>query len=113
MRATSYEDLTAARQNRADPGADGYDILYRQRRPACAGSGARVKGRHRVSNGSTLSLPEIEDRIAIVRDNIRQLIEQAAAFSGAEDEERNADRIAQQTEELEKLVKQRDALLKK
>jgi hypothetical protein len=41
------------------------------------------------------------------------LVEQAAAFSGAEDEARNADRIAQQTEELEKLVKQRDALLKK
>jgi uncharacterized small protein (DUF1192 family) len=66
-----------------------------------------------MSNGSTLSLPEIEDRIAIVRDNIRQLIEQAAAFSGAEDEERNADRLAQQNEELETLIKQRDALLKK
>ena len=66
-----------------------------------------------MTNGSTLSLPEIEDRIAIVRDNIRQLIEQAAAFSGAEDEARNADRIAQQTEELDVLVKQRDALLKK
>jgi hypothetical protein len=66
-----------------------------------------------MTNGSTLSLPEIEDRIAIVRDNIRQLIEQAAAFSGAEDEERNADRIAEQTEELDELVKQRDALLKK
>ena len=49
----------------------------------------------------------------IIRDNIRQLVEQAAAFSGAEDESRNADRIAQQTEELERLVKQRDALLKK
>ena len=66
-----------------------------------------------MTNGSTLSLPELDDRIAIVRDNIRQLIEQAAAFSGAEDEERNADRIAQQTEELDELVKQRDALLKK
>jgi uncharacterized small protein (DUF1192 family) len=66
-----------------------------------------------MSNGSTLSLPELEDRIAILRDNIRQLIEQAAAYSGAEDEDRNADRIAQQTEELEKLTKQRDAMLKK
>ncbi len=66
-----------------------------------------------MSNGSTLSLPEIEDRIAIVRDNIRQLIEQAAAFSGAGDEERNANRLAQQNEELETLIKQRDALLKK
>jgi uncharacterized small protein (DUF1192 family) len=62
---------------------------------------------------SPLSLPELEDRIAIVRDNIRQLVEQAAAFSGAADEERNADRIAQQTEELEKLTKERDARLSK
>jgi len=66
-----------------------------------------------MSNGSTLSLPELEDRIAITRDNIRQLIEQAAGSSGAEDEERNADRLAQQNEELERLIKQRDALLKK
>jgi hypothetical protein len=66
-----------------------------------------------MSNGSSLSLLELEERIAIIRDNIRQLVEQAAAFSGAEDEARNADRIAQQTEELERLVKQRDALLKK
>jgi len=66
-----------------------------------------------MSNGHSLSLSELEQRIAIIRDNIRQLVEQAAAFSGAEDEARNADRIAQQTEELEKLVKQRDALLKK
>jgi uncharacterized small protein (DUF1192 family) len=66
-----------------------------------------------MSTGSPLSLPELEDRIAIARDNIRQLIEQGAGSSGAEDEARNADRIAQQTEELEKLTKQRDALLKK
>ena len=65
-----------------------------------------------MSNGSSLSLDELEDRIALTRDNIRQLIEQAAAFSGAEDEERNADRIAEQQAELERLTKQRDALLK-
>ena len=64
-------------------------------------------------SSSSLPLPELEQRIAVVRENIRQLIEQAAAFSGAEDEDRNADRIAQQTEELERLIKQRDALLKK
>jgi uncharacterized small protein (DUF1192 family) len=66
-----------------------------------------------MTNGSSFSLPELEERIAILRDNIRQLIEQAAAFSGAEDEDRNADRIAQQNEELERLTKQRDVLLKK
>jgi uncharacterized small protein (DUF1192 family) len=65
------------------------------------------------SSLSALSLPELEDRIAIVRDNIRQLIEQAAGYSGAADEERNADRIAQQSDELEKLTKERDARLSK
>jgi len=63
-----------------------------------------------MSNGSSLSRSELEERIAIVRENIRQLIEQAAAYSGAEDEDRNSDRIAQQTEELNRLIKQRDAL---
>ena len=66
-----------------------------------------------MSNGSTPSLSELDARIAILRDNIRQLIEQAAGYSGGEDEERNADRIAQQTEELETLTRQRDALMKK
>jgi hypothetical protein len=61
-----------------------------------------------MSDYSALSLSEIEDRIAILRDNIRQLVEQAAAVSGGQNEERNADRIAQQTEELEALVKERD-----
>ena len=66
-----------------------------------------------MSNGSSLSLSELDARIAILRDNIRQLIEQAAGYSGGEDEERSADRIAQQTEELETLTRQRDALMKK
>jgi hypothetical protein len=65
-----------------------------------------------VTSGS-LSVAELDERIRITRENIRELVEQAAAFSGAEDEERNADRIAQQTEELDRLTKQRDALTKK
>jgi hypothetical protein len=59
------------------------------------------------------ALAEINRRIAIVQDNLRELIEQAAAFSGAEDEERNADRIADQEAKLAELEKQRDALLGK
>jgi len=66
-----------------------------------------------MTNDRPLPLAEIEERIAIVRDNIRQLIEQAAGFSGAEDEERNADRLAQQNDELARLIKQRDALMKR
>jgi uncharacterized small protein (DUF1192 family) len=66
-----------------------------------------------MSTDSSLSVAELDERIRIVRENIRQLVEQAAAYSGAEDEDRNADRIAQQTEELDRLTKQRDALTKK
>ena len=66
-----------------------------------------------MNKGNSPSLAELEQHIAIVRENIRQLIEQAAAYSGAEDEDRNADRIAEQSEELERLIRQRDALLKK
>jgi hypothetical protein len=66
-----------------------------------------------MDNQSTLSLPELEDRIAILRDNIRQLTEQAAALSGAGDEARASDRIAAQDAELQRLVAERDALLAK
>ena len=66
-----------------------------------------------ISNQSSLSLPELEERIALIRDNLRQLVEQGAAFSGAEDDARNAERLAEQNDELARLVKQRDALLKK
>jgi uncharacterized small protein (DUF1192 family) len=64
-------------------------------------------------SNSSLSVAELDERIRIVRENIRQLVEQATAYSGAEDEDRNADRIAQQTAELDRLTKQRDALTKK
>jgi len=65
-----------------------------------------------MADYSVLSLDEINDRIAITRDNIRQLIEQAAAMSGAGDEARNADRLAAQQAELEALIKERDTRLK-
>ena len=66
-----------------------------------------------MGNDNSFSLNELNDRIAIIRDNIRQLVEQAAASSGAQDEERISGRIAQQQDELDKLVKERDARLKK
>ena len=59
---------------------------------------------------SNLSAAELDDRIAVLRANIRQLIEQAAAVSGGQNEERTADRIAQQTAELDRLVLEREAL---
>jgi hypothetical protein len=56
----------------------------------------------------TLSLAELDDRIAVLRDNLRQLVEQAAAASGSQSEERIADRIAQQEEVLNKLISERE-----
>ena len=38
-----------------------------------------------------LSAPELDDRIAVLRDNIRQLVEQAAGLSGNADDDRTWD----------------------
>jgi hypothetical protein len=58
------------------------------------------------------SVEELDERIAIVRDNIRELTEQAAALSGAEDEMRAADRIAEQERLLAELLEERESLIK-
>jgi hypothetical protein len=58
-------------------------------------------------------LAELDTRIADIRENLRELVEQAAAYSGAADEDRAAQRIADQEAELERLTKQREGLAKK
>jgi hypothetical protein len=57
-----------------------------------------------------LSLAEIDERIAAVRENIRELVEQAAAYSGAADEDLVSRRIAEQEAELDLLLRRRDNL---
>ena len=57
------------------------------------------------------SLEELDERIAIVRDNIRELTEQAAALSGAEDETRASDRIAEQERLLAELLEERESFI--
>jgi hypothetical protein len=52
---------------------------------------------------------EIDGRIAAVRENLRSLVEQAAAYSGAADDELTSQRIAAQEAQLEQLIRQRDA----
>jgi hypothetical protein len=66
-----------------------------------------------MSNPQYVTLPELDKQIAIVRDNIRQITEQAAAQSGAADEDRNADRLNEQQAELDRLMKLREELAKK
>ena len=57
-------------------------------------------------------LAELDTRIAILRANLRELVEQAAAYSGAADESRTSDRIADQQARLDALIAERDALAK-
>jgi len=57
-------------------------------------------------------LAELDADIAILRDNLRQLTEQAAAQSGAADEDLAADRIAQQEAQLAALLERREKLSK-
>lgn len=58
------------------------------------------------------NLAIIDMRIDVIRDNIRSLLEQATAFSGAADEDRTSDRIADQELLLAQLLKERESLSK-
>jgi hypothetical protein len=59
-----------------------------------------------------LNLTELDARLSVVRDNLRELVEQAAAYSGAADEELMNSRIAEQQARLDELTSQREALLR-
>jgi hypothetical protein len=59
---------------------------------------------------NSADLVELDKRIAVIRDNIRELVEQAAAFSGAANESLTSSRIAQQEAQLDALLKEREAL---
>jgi hypothetical protein len=61
---------------------------------------------------SQQTIEEIDERIATVRENLRQLVEQAAAYSGAADEELASERISDQEAELDRLKQLRDATTK-
>ncbi|MFZ0557700.1 MAG: hypothetical protein WAM55_00220 [Methylovirgula sp.] len=59
---------------------------------------------------NAVTLVELDERIAAIRENIRELTEQAAAFSGAEDETFTSDRIAEQERLLAALLKERQTM---
>lgn len=52
------------------------------------------------------SASELQERIALARSNLAQLVEQASAYSGAADEELVAQRLANQQETLDALVQE-------
>jgi len=61
-----------------------------------------------MANSTTLR--ELDQRIAIVRANLRELTEMAAAISGGENESLAAERIAKQEDVLKALLAEREAL---
>ena len=56
------------------------------------------------------NIVEIEERIAILKENLRELVEQSTSYSGAADEDLVSRRIAEQEAELELLTKRREEL---
>jgi hypothetical protein len=56
------------------------------------------------------TIADIDERIAVLKQNLRELVEQSASYSGAADEDLVSRRIAEQEAELELLTKRRDEL---
>jgi hypothetical protein len=57
------------------------------------------------------NLAQIDEEIREIRANLRDLVEQLTARSGAQDENRGDDLIAAQEEKLAQLLRDREALL--
>lgn len=60
-----------------------------------------------------LTLTEVDVRIAAIRENLEELVEQSTANSSAGHDELNAERIAEQEKKLGELTELREALLRK
>jgi predicted mannosyl-3-phosphoglycerate phosphatase (HAD superfamily) len=59
-----------------------------------------------------LTLTEVDERIAAVRENLEELVEQSTADSSAGNDDLNAGRITEQEQELAKLLELRETLLR-
>jgi hypothetical protein len=59
------------------------------------------------------AVAQLDERIAMIRNNLRELTEQAAAYSGASSEELAAERIAEQETKLQLLIKEREKLARR
>ena len=84
-------------------------VTRKAKAPASAGAKTTATSPRLLSEGSP-AIVEIDNRIAIVRNNLRDLVEQATSYSGAAAEELTSQRIAEQEAKLELLRKQREAL---
>ena len=84
----------------------------RRKKPTAATRAPARKAAPRTALPSP-AVAELDRRIALVRNNLRDLTEQAAATSGSGSEEALSGRIAGQEAELQRLIRERDALTKR
>ena len=84
-------------------------LTRKAKAPASARAKTTVNTTTLLSEASP-AIVEIDNRIAIVRNNLRDLVEQATSYSGAAAEELTSQRIAEQEAKLELLRKQREEL---
>jgi len=81
-------------------------------RKAAPASRPKAASAPRPAAAVSPAVMEIDRRIAILRANLRDLVEQAASYSGASDDERMSQRIAEQEAKLASLIKQREDFAK-
>ena len=107
----------AAKTRKARPAAKKKPAPARKKRvaakkaapPARKKAAAPVRARVVVPPAVTA----IDQQIAVLRNNLRDLVEQAASFSGAANEELMSQRIADHESKLAALQKQRDGLVRR
>jgi len=58
-----------------------------------------------------INIADIDDQMAVARETLRELIEQAAAYSGAADDDLVAPRIADKEARIELMTKRREEVL--
>ena len=90
--------------------ASGWKRSSRNAQKARYGQKAAAPRMKRPCAATAPAVAEIDGRIAIVRANLRELVEQAASYSGAASEELMSQRIADQEAKLALLMKQREEL---
>ena len=91
--------------------AAGKKAATTRKRPAAAKKAAATRRARPAALPPAVA--QLDQRIAILRDNLRGLTEQAAASSGASTEELLSDRIADHETQLRLLIKERDALVRR
>ena len=83
-----------------------------KKKPAAKKKLARAKITPARLAAAAPKVSPFDDRIALARDNLRQLVEQAASSAGAANEELLAQRISDYEERIRTLSRQRDDYIK-